>query len=76
MFLQFLLTADDLDFTALQGRVTCAGSKGASEEGFIVAAVAAGEQHCSASGGRFLPFQPLVLVYHSTLDPTPRGSVR
>ena len=65
-----------MEFTAFQGRVSCAGAKGASDEGCIVAAVAAGGQHRSAPGGRFLAFQPLVLFFHSTLDPFPRGSVR
>ena len=31
-----------MEFAALQGRVSCAEVKGASEGGFIVAAVAAG----------------------------------
>ena len=42
---RFLLTAGDLEIAALQGRVICAGAKGASDGGFIVAAVAAGGQH-------------------------------
>ena len=51
------------------------GAKEASDGGCIVAAVAAGGQHRSAPGGRFIAFQPLVLVYHSTLDPFQRGPV-
>ena len=45
----------------------------AAEGVVIVEAVAAGGQHRSAPGGRLLAFQPLVLVYHSTLDLFPRG---
>ena len=73
---RLLLTAGNLEFAALQGRVSCAGAKGASDGGVIVAAVAADGQHRSTPGGRFLAFQPLVPVYHSTLDPFPRGPVR
>ena len=73
---RLLLTAGDLEFTAFQGRVSCAGAKGASGGGCIVAAVIAGGQHRSASGGRFFAFQPLVLAYRSTLDPFVRGLVR
>ena len=73
---RFVLTAGDLDFTVFLGRVSCAGAKVASDEGCIVAAVTTGGQHRSAPGGRFLAFQPLILVYHSTLDPFPRGPIR
>ena len=73
---RLLLTASYLELAAFQGRLSCAGAKGASDGWCIVTAVAAGGQHCSAPGGRFLPFQPLVLVYHRTLDPFPRGPVR
>ena len=43
--------------------------------GVIVATVAAGGKHRSALGCRFFVFQPLVLVYYSTLDPFPRETV-
>ena len=72
----FLLAAGDVEFTAFQDRVSCAGANGASDGGFIVAAVAAGGKDRSAPGGRFLASEPLVLLYHSTLDLFPRGPVR
>ena len=50
---RLLLTASYLIFAVFQGRVSCTGAKGASDEGFIVAAVAA---------GRVFAFQLLVLV--------------
>ena len=73
---RLLLAAGDLEFTAFQGTMSCAGEKGASGGGCIVTAVTAGGQHRSASSGRFFAFQPLELVYRSTLDPFPRGPVR
>ena len=71
-----LLAASYPEFTAFQGKASCAGAKGASDGGCIVAAMAAGKQRRSAPGGRFLAFQPLGLVYHSTLDPCPRELVQ
>ena len=77
MLVRFLLTAGDLEFAASHSRVvSCAGAKGASDGGFSVAAVAAGGQHRSSPGGKFLAFQPLLLIYYSPLDPFPRGPVR
>ena len=76
IFSRLLLTAGDLEFKALQGRVPCAEVKGASDGEFIVASVATGGQHRSASGGRVLAFKPLLLVYPSTLDTIPCGPVR
>ena len=76
MPVRFLLTAGDLEFTAIQGRVSSAGAKEASDGGRILAVVAGGGQHCSAPGGRFLAFQPLVLVYRSTLEPFSRRPIR
>ena len=73
---RFLLTAGDLEFAALQGRVSCAEKKGALDGSFIVAAVGVGGQNRFASGGRNLDFQPLALVYHSTFDPFPHEPVR
>ena len=73
---RFFLTAGDLEFAGLQGRVSCAEAKGASDGGFIVAAVAVGGQYRSSPGGILLAFQLLVPVYNSTLDPFPRGPVR
>ena len=73
---RLLLAAGDLEFTAFQGRMSCAGAKGASGGGGVVTAVTSGGQHRSTSGGVFFAFQPLVLVYRSTLDPFPRGPVR
>ena len=50
---RLLLTAGNLEFAALQGRVSCAGAKGASDGGVIVAAVAADGQHRSTPGGTY-----------------------
>ena len=69
---RLLLTSGHLKLAALQGRVSCAGAKVASDGGVIVTAVAAGVQHRFAPGGKFFAFQPVVLVFHSTLDLFPR----